>query len=86
MDKKQANTVADPLVDIERSKNPIEPPRHPASSRQLMTGLGAITGFGLAMVIGGLFLESTFPASLIGLTLGAIIGRYFGHYIAPPKA
>ena len=38
-----------------------------------------VMGFGLGMVVGGAFLSSTFPASLIGLALGALAGRFFGH-------
>ncbi len=86
MDKEQAKTTADVLMDIERAKNPAKSPRQVAPPQQRTTGLGAVIGFGFGMIVGGFFLESTFPASLIGLILGALAGRYFGHRIAPTKA
>ena len=86
MDKEQAKAAADVLADIERAKNPTKPPRQVAPPQQRITGLGAVIGFGLGMIVGGVFLESTFPASLIGVVLGALVGRYCGHRHARTKA
>ena len=86
MDKEQAKTTTDVLMGIEQARGSAKLPPQAALSQKRTTGLGAVIGFSFGMIVGGIFLESTFPASLIGLVLGALVGRYFGHYIAPHKA
>ncbi len=86
MDKNQAETIADVMIEGERSKQPIKKPQGVVPTRRQVKGLGAIIGFGLGMLVGGFFFDNTFPASLIGLVLGTLASRYFGNYLVRPKA
>lgn len=86
MDREQAESAADVLMDVGRANKRAKATKQAVPHHQRSTGIGALVGFGLGMVVGGFLLESTFPASLIGTVLGALAGRYLGSHLARPKA
>lgn len=85
MDKEQANAAATVLIDIERSKRPTKARRTVSPPYRRTTSIGSLVGFGLGLIAGGFLFDSTFPASLVGMALGALTGRYVAPRIIKPK-
>lgn len=86
MDKEQANSAANVLMDIERTNRPTRARRAVTPPHQRTVSSGSLIGFGLGMLAGGLLLDNIFPASLVGTVLGALTGRYVAPRFMKPKA